>query len=171
MAITHLVAFSLGSNLGDRLSHLHNACAAIEAQIGKIQHLSPVYETPPWGFDAETAFLNMCATCFTTLSAEETLEEIHRIEKEAGRIRTGAGYISRTLDIDIIFFGEETRTDHVPLLPHPCFRERKFVLVPLNDIAPNYTDPVSHLTVSQLLEMCPDDSPITLYQNDPQQSE
>lgn len=148
----------LGSNLGDRIANLQQACLQIEQEIGPIEAYSSVYDSPPLGFEATTTFLNMCIRCTTELPPDAVLAKIHAIEHDLGRVRSENGYISRTLDIDIIFFNHLIQTTGPALLPHPAFRERKFVLLPLNDLDPNFIDPVSLLTVKQLLQNCGDNS-------------
>ncbi len=150
---------SLGSNLGNREKHLSNACIALE-KIGSIEKISRVYETPPIGFKAETKFLNLCLILKTNLTALELLEHINLIEEHLGRIRSNSGYISRTIDIDIIFFGKDVINESMLTVPHPRFHERKFVLQPLNDLESSFEDPLTHSTVEQLLKDCKDKTEI-----------
>ncbi len=158
MAELTRVVLSLGSNIEDRLGHLKSACELIAQNIGPIDEYSHIYDTPPMGFEAETTFLNMCLQCQTALSPEALLERIHTIEQQMGRIRLGGGYTSRTIDIDIVFYGNLIRPSENPVIPHPSYHLRKFVLTPLNDLDTPWQDPVSHLPVDQLLQNCPDDS-------------
>lgn len=151
----------LGSNLGDRIANLQQACLRIEQEIGPINAYSSVYDSPPLGFEAETTFLNMCIRCTTSLPPDAVLTRIHAIENDLGRVRSKTGYISRTIDIDMIFFNQLIQTTGAVLIPHPAFRDRKFVLLPLNDLDANFIDPVTHLSVKQLLQKCVDKSLIS----------
>lgn len=157
-----IVYFSLGSNLGDRASHLSAARAQIEKQIGSIQKKSGVYETPPFGFESEDTFYNQCISVETMLLPLEVLAKTQSIEKQLGRTQktTSKGYSSRIIDIDILYFGSEIFTNSELIIPHSQLRFRKFVLAPLVEIAPNFIDPTTHVTVSQLHFNCPDDSEI-----------
>ena len=151
---------SLGSNLGDRITHLQKACEKINKEIGEITSISAIYDTPPMGFNAPQSFLNICLSCLTPYSPEKCLEKIHNIEAEMGRIRVDGSYTSRTIDIDIIFFNSLIKSDESPLIPHPSYHVRKFVLIPLNDLDPLFRDPRDQRTVNQILSACPDHSEI-----------
>lgn len=128
---------SLGTNLGDREGFLRNAVKSInEREDTRVTALSKVYETDPWGGVEQPDYLNICVEIETSLTPEELLSAMQKIETEAHRtreIRWGA----RTLDIDIIIYEGETRETEVLLLPHPRFKERAFVLRPLADIYPD----------------------------------
>ncbi len=157
------VYFSIGSNLGDRLSNLQNAVNEIAKHTGEVSSVSPVYESDPVGFDCDEKFLNACVKVETTLSPPEVLAIINMIEKKMGRQRnSGIGYTSRTLDIDIIIFGQKVLARDDLHIPHPRFKERLFVLLPLNDIDPHLQDPLSGIAISQLLKSCKDLSGIKL---------
>lgn len=149
------VYFSIGSNLGDRLSNLQNAVNEMAEHIGVVGSVSSVYESDPVGFESDDKFLNACVKAETILSPPEVLAAINRIEKKMGRLRNSDGsYASRTLDIDIIFFGQKVLAGDDLRIPHPRFTERLFVLLPLNDIDPHLTDPISGIAISQLLKRC-----------------
>lgn len=155
---------SLGSNLGNRIGFLQEAIDSINEKVGEIISVSPVYETPPWGFESTTSFLNLCLHLKSKLAPESVLEKIKSIEKELGREKNeGQGYSSREIDIDIILYGGHCFDRGHLHIPHPRFRLRRFVLQPLNDIAAVNTDPLTHLTIAQLLANCPDLSLITCY--------
>lgn len=153
------VYFSLGSNQGNRLDFLQTAIDEIRNRIGTIRSVSPVYQSEPLGFDSVDLFLNACCTVETELEPSEILSIINTIESEAGRVRRDAGvYTSRTLDIDIIFIDNSIIQSDELVVPHPRFRERLFVLKPLNDLANSFIDPKTKFTVEQLLKHCPDKS-------------
>lgn len=146
-----LVYFSLGSNQGNRLKSLVTATKLIESLVGKVQLFSAVVETEPWGFRAEIAFYNQALIVETDLSPQQVLSVIIDIEKTMGRIRTGEAYISRIIDIDILFYDEDIVHETNLIIPHPLMHLRKFVLAPLADIAPDIVHPDSGKTISELL--------------------
>jgi 2-amino-4-hydroxy-6-hydroxymethyldihydropteridine diphosphokinase len=163
----HSVFLLLGSNLGDRERNLLQACAGIRQSIGNILKISSVYETEPWGFEDCISFYNQAMEIETYLTPEELLQGIHNIEKELGRIRQapecGSGcafpmatYSSRTIDIDILFYGSKILFTDELMIPHPRLHERRFTLVPLDEIAPGYIHPVYRKPVSELLRQCID---------------
>jgi 2-amino-4-hydroxy-6-hydroxymethyldihydropteridine diphosphokinase len=125
--------------------------------LGEIQSLSPIYESEPWGFHSEDWFWNMVVALETKLGPEDLLSAILDIEKEMGRNRSArSGYSSRIIDIDLL--STENLIQKSPLLelPHPRLAERRFVLAPWADIAPNYIVPVWNKSVATLLAECPD---------------
>jgi len=145
------VAIAIGSNLGDRLSHLHFAHTRLETLLFNLQ-VSSTRETEPVGMPGRPpAFLNAAAIGDTALAPEALLAALLTIEGERGRERPFAG-AARTLDLDLILYGD--RVIEVPGLsvPHPRFRERSFVLEPLAEIGPGLRDPVTGATVHELWE-------------------
>ena len=156
-----------GGNLGDREKNLVRARELIEERTGRIERLSPVMESDAWGFEAEERFLNQVVVVDTPLEAEELLDRLQQIERELGRERekeaeTGqlsAGnpvserkrrYHSRTMDIDILFYGDRIAESARLTLPHPRMHLRRFVLDPLCEIAPGTVHPVYGKTVADL---------------------
>jgi 2-amino-4-hydroxy-6-hydroxymethyldihydropteridine diphosphokinase len=127
---------SLGSNLGDRKTYLQTAVNALsQLPQTSLINISSVYETPPWGLKEQPAFLNLCVGLDTQLAPKALLNVCLKIEKSAGRerdIRWGP----RVLDIDILTYGEVQLHEHGLTLPHPQMLNRAFVLMPLNEIAP-----------------------------------
>jgi 2-amino-4-hydroxy-6-hydroxymethyldihydropteridine diphosphokinase len=124
-----------------------------------------VYETGPWGFKSGKKFLNRVLGVETVLNPSDLLERILKIESDLGRIRSGKGYSSRIIDIDILFFGDEIINEGSIVIPHPHLHERKFVLVPLNDIAPEFVHPVLKKTVEELLSLCTDKGKVRIYKH------
>ena len=149
------VIFSLGSNVGDRLTILESACDYLADAFGGLR-LSQVYETEPVGCPAGSpAYLNACVEVNTTMPAEEVLQLCMRIEKELGRTRNGVYGAPRTCDIDMILYGELQLNTPALTLPHPRAHEREFVLRPLCDIDPQLVLPGHTLNVSAMLAALP----------------
>ena len=162
--IANQVYLSLGSNLGDRERELINALTMLNQTYGPIE-LSGVYQTAPWGFESEDDFLNMCVGFKTRQSVELVLNKCQEIELELGRSRSNREerYSSRNIDLDILYYGDnEIETDNL-VVPHPRIYSRRFVLVPLLDIASAFIDPKLERTILELKEDCTDESPIQLY--------
>lgn len=131
------VYLSLGSNLGDRAGYLRRALEMLARLPGtRVVAASPILETPPWGKTDQPAFLNMAAELETSLTPEELLEETRKIENALGRQRAER-WGPRTLDIDLLVFEGEERDTPTLKLPHPYLTERRFVLEPLAEIAPD----------------------------------
>ncbi|UUV20688.1 2-amino-4-hydroxy-6-hydroxymethyldihydropteridine diphosphokinase [Paenimyroides aestuarii] len=156
----HKVILALGSNLGDKKSHLEDAIRHIHNHIGIVTQTSAVYETPAWGFNS-FPFYNMCVLVHTTLVAEELLAALQQIERKLGRtVKTSASYEARTVDIDIIYFNNEVLKNPNLQIPHNEMQNRQFVLVPLNDLVFDWKHPVLDKTTQELLMECTDVSEI-----------
>jgi 2-amino-4-hydroxy-6-hydroxymethyldihydropteridine diphosphokinase len=153
----------LGSNSGNRSMLLTRALTMISSSIGTIVRKSSVYETAPWGFEAEVPFLNQAIVVETGLSAQRILEGILEIEMEFGRKRVPGGYASRSIDIDILFYGQKIIMTPELTIPHPLIRERRFVLVPLQEIAPDLVHPVYGVNIRGLLASCGDTGTVRKY--------
>jgi 2-amino-4-hydroxy-6-hydroxymethyldihydropteridine diphosphokinase len=147
------VAIALGSNLGDRASHLQYAVTRLSSILTSVK-VSHWLETDPVGVGPQPNFLNGAVVGPTELSARELLERLLAIERERGRERPFAG-APRTLDLDLILFGDEVIDEPDLVVPHPRFRERRFVLEPLAEVAPDLVDPVTRRTVRELLSAVP----------------
>lgn len=144
------VAIALGSNLGDRRAHLDYAVARLQRVISDLR-VSRYYETAPVGVTGpQPEFLNAAAAGDTTLSAREILDLLLSIERERGRERPFEN-AARTLDLDLILLGSQVINEDGLVVPHPRFRERRFVLEPLAEISPDLVDPVTGSTIAQLL--------------------
>ncbi len=155
-SVVNEVFLSLGSNLGNRTEYLRRAIHILGTEAGEIVSSSSVWETAPWGFESDNSFLNMALLLITDLSPAVMLAKIHSIEKDLGRERTGEGYSSRTIDIDILYWNNEIISTEGLNIPHPLIRERMFVLAPLNEIAADFRDPVSGQTVAEMVFNCTD---------------
>lgn len=148
---------SLGTNMGDRKKSLARAIRYINVSIGHIIDLSGIYETEPWGFNAEENFLNIVIEVISDLEPLEMMKKSLEIEDKLGRIRSNSnGYASRVIDIDILFYHDIVLSEPLLTLPHPHLHNRRFVLEPLSEIAPDFIHPILRLTVAELLAKCTD---------------
>jgi 2-amino-4-hydroxy-6-hydroxymethyldihydropteridine diphosphokinase len=144
------VAIALGSNLGDRASHLAFAVDHLRTLLAELR-VSTFMDTDPVGVGEQPVFLNGAAAGFTDLSAQQLLGVLLALEAERGRDRPFDG-APRTLDLDLVLYGTATIDEPGLRVPHPRFRDRAFVLGPLAQIAGEMQDPVSGLTVRELLQ-------------------
>jgi len=158
MELQHQVILSLGSNQGNRLKNIELCLELIHKEIGTIIKVSHLYETPAWGFESE-AFYNCALLMHSTNSAQKILELVLQVEKKLGRIRNeNAGYQSRIIDIDLIAFDDEIlELDHLQI-PHPLMQNRKFVLLPVQDLSIDWVHPVLKKTIPELIQTTPDES-------------
>ncbi len=145
----------LGSNMGNSKASLSKAVIQIEKQIGAVIRQSALYSTAAWGNTRQPGFLNQVIIVETALPAIQTMQTILGIEEKMGRIRTTKN-APRIIDIDILFFNKEIIELTNLYVPHPQIQNRRFVLVPLNELSPNLKHPVLNKTVHQLLINCPD---------------
>ncbi len=145
----------LGSNQGDRMHWIQSGIKGIEERIGEVEKTSPLYETQPWGNENQPDFLNLALRVSSQLSAREILTQVQAIEKEGGRQRI-IKWGPRTLDIDILFIDKEVIQWPELVVPHPAMADRRFVLQPLADIAPDWIHPLSGLTIPEMLHQCTD---------------
>ena len=154
------VYLSLGSDLGDRKKNISDAIELIKKKAGKVQKQSSFYESKPLGFKSDTLFYNICIEIETTLTPIELLKLLQKIELKLGRIKDPSAkmYASRIIDIDILYYNQVIFMKEILMIPHPHIRERKFVLIPLEEIAPLFTDPKNHQTIEALLDKCTDKS-------------
>ncbi len=172
------VVLLIGGNQGDRVTLLMRAVAEIAARIGTVSVVSSIYETEPWGFEAEQSFLNQAVVVDTDLPADMVLKKALEIEKDLGRIRPSADnspfsvlrspfsvkeYSSRPMDIDLIFFNNDIIDTPDLKLPHPRMQLRRFVLEPLAQIIPEFKHPKLKKTIRRLLEECTDKGKVKIY--------
>ena len=147
------VAIALGSNLGDRHAHLAFAADRLRNLLTGLT-ISPFHETDPVGVGPQPRFLNGAVVGETTQTARALLDALLAIERERGRERPYPG-AARSLDLDLVLYGDARIDEPGLVVPHPRFRERRFVLEPLAEIAPTMRDPVTRLTVAELLARAP----------------
>lgn len=159
-SLVHQAWISLGSNLGDRAVQLDRARSHMATSCGTILCASGIYESSAWGFDSENMFYNQCLQVETTLSPALLLRQLLEIEEKMGRQRKGSEYTDRTVDLDILFYDDLIIHTEALQVPHPRMADRKFVLQPLYEIAPEKKDPLTGLTVGELLEKCEDPSEV-----------
>lgn len=147
-----MVYLGLGTNLGDKEQNLRMSVKKIEERIGNVVSLSAFYATAPWGFSSENSFLNAAVCVETTLLPLQVLEETQRIERELGRTEKSVNglYADRLIDIDLLLYDDRVMDAKGLILPHPLMTERRFVMEPLSEIAPDVVHPVLHKTMKEL---------------------
>jgi 2-amino-4-hydroxy-6-hydroxymethyldihydropteridine diphosphokinase len=158
----HTVYLCIGGNLGERQANLEETRMFIEFNMGDVLEASSVYESPAWEMQGEPSFLNQVVKISTDLSPEALLAEIEELEEFYGRERKEGQYLSREMDVDILFFDDSIIESEKLVVPHPRMPLRRFVLTPLAEIAPEFVHPVLKITVSELLKNCQDNSEVTL---------
>jgi 2-amino-4-hydroxy-6-hydroxymethyldihydropteridine diphosphokinase len=160
LKIVRTTYLSLGSNLGDKLKNLQTAVNLINISVGHIIKVSSVYKTNSWGFEGGE-FYNICLELTSSLSPEKMIKKVIDIEHKMGRERNvGKGYKDRLIDIDILLFDDEVIFFNDLKVPHPQMLDRKFVLVPLTEIAPNVVHPIAKKTILICLQHCKDQETI-----------
>jgi 2-amino-4-hydroxy-6-hydroxymethyldihydropteridine diphosphokinase len=145
----------LGTNIGARKNNLLEARHQINTRAGKIIRESNIYETAPWGAPDQPSFFNQVIQIESKLAPEPLLNELLYIENNMGRVRQ-LKWEPRIIDIDILFYHQEVIQTTVLTIPHPHLQERKFTLIPLDELAPSLFHPVLRKSIKELLEMCPD---------------
>ena len=157
-----------GSNIGDKKGIFAQACLYINNRCGRIVKVSASYESEPWGFDAEEWFLNRVVVIETAMDPKDLLRELLDIERELGRERHPeiAGYTSRTVDLDILYYGNRVICTETLVVPHPRLHLRRFALLPLCEVAPDLVHPAFKLTQTELLERCADTLAVRKIEND-----
>ena len=156
MIVKQTVYISIGSNLGNRKLNLQKAVFRMDEAVGEVTSISPIYNSPSWGFESDD-FLNACIRLETDKTPETCLDLLMQLEKSMGRERTsGQGYKSRIIDLDIIYYESKVIASENLTIPHPSMAERRFVLRPLADIAPQFYHPILKKDSRNLLQECRD---------------
>lgn len=153
-----------GGNLGDRWAHIRKAEVLINQHIGDVIKRSSVYESAPWGFESETHFLNQVLIIETQLSPVEVLRKCQEIEDQFGRVRNPDHYISRTMDVDVLFYDEEVIATPELSVPHPLMHKRRFTMQALDEVMSTFVHPVLKKSVKDLLEACEDPSEVSIFE-------
>lgn len=156
----HNVFLGIGGNIGNKPSNFKKAEDLIQSRLGSIENKSSIYETPPWGFHSEEKFWNAIVVIQTKFRPDELLWHIHEVEDHFEKEENGERYRSREMDIDILYYDDLFIDTKLLIIPHPQIQNRKFVLVPLVEIAPDLKHPLLRLTSLQMLENCKDESVI-----------
>lgn len=156
------VVFILGGNLGDRLGLIGSAAELLESTFGPVLLKSSIFETEAWGGKSNGNYLNQVIVFNTSFFPEEILDVILEIELKMGRTREGK-WGDRTMDIDILYFGNEKFQSERLTIPHPFLQERRFVLEPLAEILPDFVHPILNKANQELLENCLDKSSVKIY--------
>jgi 2-amino-4-hydroxy-6-hydroxymethyldihydropteridine diphosphokinase len=162
MQYMNKVFLLIGGNMGDRLQNLHQAISLLSAACGPVIQQSAVYETAAWGKTDQAAFLNQALLLTTELSAQELITTVLLVEEQMGRHRTER-FGPRVIDIDIMFYNEDIINEPHLTVPHPQMQNRRFALIPLNDLAPLFVHPVLKKTLKELLLECKDELPVINY--------
>ena len=156
------VYLQLGSNLGDREIFLQTARDLISKELGLIEKSSKIYESTPWGVDDQDCFLNQVLLLSTSIEPHELLKLILVIEKKIGRIRIGRWW-ERVIDIDILFYNDNIIETIDLCIPHKYLSKRRFVLMPLCEIAENLNHPKQNKTILELFNECIDEEKVEIY--------
>ncbi len=152
----HQLFLCLGGNLGNKFEIFSETKNMIEKRVGPVIHTSLIYASPSWGFEANGEFWNQVFLVATTCSPHAVLGKIKKIEDHFGRVRIPGQYLSRKMDIDLLFYDNRVIETQKLTIPHPLIAVRRFVLLPLAEIAPELIHPVNGKTVAEMLHECPD---------------
>ena len=158
----HKIYLLLGSNVGDRIANIEQACRLIQNELCSSIIRSHLFETAAWGKTDQAAFLNQAVAIETDIEPLTLLASLKKIEKAVGRVDTEK-WGPRVIDIDILFYDGEIIQEPTLQVPHPYLPVRRFALLPLEEIAADLIHPVLKKTIKELLAECPDESEVKLY--------
>lgn len=154
----HIVYLCIGGNEGDREANLEETREFLNFNFGDVIEASSIYESEAWGMENAEPFLNQVVKIESDLSPEEILQEITELEEFYGRERKEGKYLPREMDVDILFYDHDIIETEKLTMPHPRLHLRRFVLEPMNEIAPEFIHPTLKKTVAELLKECEDKS-------------
>lgn len=157
----HWAGLLLGSNQGDKKLNLKRAVEMLERFAGNVSKISAIYETAPWGITDQPDFYNRALLMETYLSPEKLIKAILEIEKQLGRVRDEK-WGPRIIDIDILFYDNEIIDQKDLKIPHPQLHKRKFALIPLAEIDPDWLHPQLEKDIKSLIEECIDELPVKM---------
>lgn len=151
-----------GSNQGDKRKLLEQSCVLVSERCGMLVERSSAYITEPWGFESDEWFLNALLVVETELDPDTLMDTLMGIEAELGRVRhpEKEGYSSRTVDLDILYYGDRVVNTGKVTVPHPRLHQRKFALMPLCEVIPDFLHPVLNMSQEDILCQCPDPSTV-----------
>ena len=152
----------LGANLGDRIQTLSQAADLITERVGPVVQRSALYETAPWGITDQPTYLNQVLAVKTDLKPAAVLLQTQTIEERLGRVRLEK-WGARLIDVDILYYGQLILQTDTLTIPHPYLHQRRFTLVPLAEIAPDFVHPVLRKTTLNLLADCEDEGTVTIF--------
>lgn len=148
----------LGGNIGNTRKYFSEAKEMIQKKAGDITKESSLYESEPWGFTHDQNFLNSVLEVSVNMEPIELLDIIQSIERELGRVRKKSQYSERTIDIDILFYDSIMFDTERLTIPHKMLHKRRFTMMPLNEIIPDYIHPVFNKSIRELTDICEDES-------------
>ena len=154
-----MIYLLLGANLNDRIATLRRAVELIEERVGTVVQQSSRYETAPWGVVDQPVYINQVLAVETMLAPEAVLAQTQGIEQELGRVRREK-WGARVIDIDMLYYNQRILQTATLTIPHPYLHQRRFTLVPLAEIAPDFLHPVLLKTTTMLLAMCQDEGEV-----------
>lgn len=155
------VYLSFGSNVGDKAANIETALKFLDEASVKLKIISSMFETEPWGNSEQQKFLNAAGEFETSHSPQQLINQILTIENLMGRQRK-IKWEPRIIDIDILFFGNKILNENGLIIPHPEMHKRKFVLVPLAEIAPGFVHPILEKTIMEISSECMDSLMVTI---------
>ncbi|MFN9392242.1 MAG: 2-amino-4-hydroxy-6-hydroxymethyldihydropteridine diphosphokinase [Flavobacteriales bacterium] len=159
----HHVYLCIGGNLGDRAANLAETRMFLEFNVGDIEGESPIVESPAWQMEDSPPFLNQVIRIATDLEPQELMQEIAELEAFYGRRRVTGSYVDREMDVDVLSYDQQVSEEPAWYVPHPRLHLRRFVLVPLAALDPEWRHPALNRTAAELLEVCDDPSPVSIY--------
>jgi 2-amino-4-hydroxy-6-hydroxymethyldihydropteridine diphosphokinase len=159
----HTYYLHLGSNQGEKKDFLQKALEMISTKIGEISLKSSIYETEPWGMKEQDNFLNMAIEVKSTKSPEDVIQSIKSIESVLGTAKE-VKWGPRSIDIDVLYCDDQIMNSSEITIPHPHIQDRNFVLIPLMEIAGDFTDPVHKMTIDELYDICKDTGEVFIFE-------